>query len=86
MQQMLLVQVVYSKQCQVGVQLQQLMIKSRQHTMHIAHKVYQLGVIKKIGLQICKPIFLMLRGYQVEIDKYNPVSKGVILQDFQNPK
>ena len=54
--------------------------------MHIAHKVYQLGVIKKIGLQICKPIFLMLRGYQVEIDKYNPVSKGVILQDFQNPK
>ena len=37
--------------------------------MHTALKVCQLGVIKKIGLQICKPIFLMPQGYQVENDK-----------------
>ena len=37
--------------------------------MHTAHKVCQLGVIKKIGLQICKPIFLMSQEYQVESDK-----------------
>ena len=31
--------------------------QSRLHTMHIAHKVYQLGVIKKIGLQFVNLFF-----------------------------
>ncbi len=47
----------------LGVQLQQLMIKSRLHTMHIALSFISLGLVKN-RFTNCKPIFLMSQKCQ----------------------
>ena len=69
MQQMLLIEVVLFQTMPGWGSTATVDDQIRQHIMHTAHKVYQLGVIKKIGLQFVNLFFFFVSRMSSESDK-----------------